>query len=306
MRKKKYDITQCALYKCRGLNTLSKELGMSKKEIDDISGLIKYKTFDKNKKDSRERRHIYAPYERLKGIQRRMLRLLQCVERPNWLVSGEKGKSFIDNGLMHLDSNYYLVVDIKGYFYNCSRENVFRFFKDRLKMAGDVAGFCTDLMTYGGIIPPGSPTSQLISFYAYEEMFEKISEIAKKYGCIFSLYVDDMTFSSERPFDSKKMFREIDCTLRRYGHKPKYKKVKYYSSDSPVVITGVCISKNHELKVPNSLQKKIYEDFEILMSTNAQVEDKEVMINSLKGRIQVARDIEGEKFSEIKRLVGSI
>lgn len=90
-------------------------------------------------------------------------------------------------------------------------------------------------------------------------MFIEIKAVSEKYGCIYTVYVDDMTFSSMNLFPEKKMVCEIDCILRMYGHKPKYKKVKYYTQGRYVPITGTVVTGRHELKVPNKLQKRVYE-----------------------------------------------
>lgn len=87
-------------------------------------------------------------------------------------------------------------------------------------------------------------------------MFQEIYDVAIKYGCKYTVYVDDMTFSSMEPFEVKRMINEVDCILRKYGHRPKYKKVKYYPKGKNVPITGTIITGKHELKVPNRLQKK--------------------------------------------------
>lgn len=251
-----------------------------------------------------EKRNITAPDRRIKEIQTRILQLLQKVERPEWLISGEKGKCYIDNGKKHIHSNYFLTMDIKKFYDNCGREYVFCFFRDRMLMAGDLAGLCTDIVTYEGGIPTGCPTSQLLAFYAYENMFNEIYEVAYKYGCIYTVYVDDMTFSSKDTFDVKKMKSEIDQKLRKYGHKPKYKKVKYYSHGQYVPITGTIVTGNHELKVPNRLQKRVYDDFQEIKSFEGRklTSEEQRKINSLKGRIQVSENIEPGKFPEIKRL----
>ncbi len=86
------------------------------------------------------------------------MKLLQGVIRPDWLISGEKGKFYIDNGKKHLESNYFLTIDIKKFYDNCEREYVYLFFKNRLLMSGDAAGVCTDIITCNGGIPTGCPT----------------------------------------------------------------------------------------------------------------------------------------------------
>ena len=259
MREKshKYDITQCALYKKKSSKQLKKVLCITEEEYKDILSIVHYHSFQIDKKDSTEKRNITAPDKRIKEIQTRILKLLQNVERPIWLISGEKGKCYIDNGKSHLNSNYFLTMDIKKFYDNCSREYVFLFFKNRLIMAGDLAGLCTDIVTYDGGIPTGCPTSQIIAYYAYESMFNEIYSVACKYGCEYTVYVDDMTFSAKEPFDINRMKNEVDCILRKYGHKPKYKKVKYYSKGKSVPITGTIVTGQHELKVPNRLQKRV-------------------------------------------------
>lgn len=270
----------------------------------DIVSLVKYHKFQIDKNDSVEKRNITAPDRRIKEIQTRILQLIQKVKRPEWLISGEKGKSYIDNGKKHINSNYFLTMDIKKFYDNCEREYVFRFFKDKMLMAGDLAGLCTDIVTYDGGIPTGCPTSQLLAFYAYESMFDEIYKIAQKYGCKFSLYVDDMTFSSEITFNKNRMVNEIDRKLRQYGHKPKYKKVKYYSYGEFVPITGTIVTREHELKVPNRLQKKVYDGFQDVKNYRGRKlsEEEQKKVNSLKGRIQAVENIEPGKFPEIKRV----
>lgn len=303
-KNKKYDITQCALYKCNSPNNLKKILRIKEDEYRDITAIVKYHGFQIDKKDGIEKRNITAPDKRIKEIQTRILRLLQNVERPDWVISGEKGKCYIDNGKKHIQSNYFLTIDIKKFYDNCKREYVYLFFKNKMKMPGDLAGLCTDIVTYEGGIPTGCPTSQLLAFYAYESMFIEIADVAEKYGCIYTVYVDDMTFSSIVPFQKKKMQSEIDCILRKFGHKPKYKKVKYYSKGKNVPITGTIVTGQHELKVPNRLQKKVYDDFQELKNLGGRtLSDVDIKkINSLKGRIHASRNIEEGKFPEINRL----
>ena len=304
----KYDITQCALYKKKSSKQLKKILCITEEEYKDILSIVHYHSFQIDKKDSTEKRNITAPDKRIKEIQTRILKLLQNVERPAWLISGEKGKCYIDNGKKHLNSNYFLTMDIKKFYDNCSREYVFLFFKKRLMMAGDLAGLCTDIVTYNGGIPTGCPTSQIISYYAYESMFNEIYRIACKYGCEYTVYVDDITFSSKDSFDTNRMKNEVDRILRKYGHKPKYKKVKYYSKGKSVPITGTIVTGQHELKVPNRLQKRVYDDFqELRYLSGKELSDVEIKkLNSLKGRIQASRNIEEGKFPEINRLINLI
>lgn len=309
MKAKKYPLNQCALYKCNSKRKLEKTLTIEQGQLKLIDSVIKYSHFEIDKKDSAEKRQITAPKYTLKQIQRRILRLIQFIERPEWVIAGTKEKSYIDNGEFHLKSNYALMVDIKKFYDNCKREYVYRFFRDKMLNSSDVAEILTDIVTYEGGVPTGCPTSQLIAYYAYEDMFANIKRIADNYGCLFSLYVDDMTFSSEKPFNKDVLKREIDIELRRYQHKPKYKKVKYYSKNDPKPITGTIVTKDNTLVAPNKLQEKVYKGFQDIKNLDIDDNSEETIkkIAALQGRIQASRNIEkNKKFPEIERITKQI
>ena len=306
---KKYDITQCALYKCRTRKRLEYLLRLDPGGLKMIDGIIGYHKFEIDKKHSDEKREITAPDKTLKAIQRRILYLLQRVIRPEWLISGEKQKCYIDNGKAHLNGKYVLTIDIKKFYDNCTREPVYQFFVQKLKTSPDVAEILTNIITYNGGIPPGCPTSQIMAFYAYSDMFSEIFDLAKQHGCKFTLYVDDMTFSSKEPFSPHQLSQMIDRVLRKYGHKPKYPKVKYYGPSDYKPITGTVVTPEHSLAVPNGLQKTIYDAFQTvkpLIGVETCSEEDARQILSLKGQIQAACNIEDGKFPEIRRLTNQI
>ena len=130
---KKYDITQCALYKCRRKKRLELLLCLEPGGLKMIDNIIGYHKFEIDKKHTDEKREITAPDKTLKAIQKRILYLLQPVIRPKWLISGEKQKCYIDNGKAHLDGKYVLTIDIKKFYDNCTREPVYQFFVQKLK-----------------------------------------------------------------------------------------------------------------------------------------------------------------------------
>lgn len=305
---KKYDITQCAFYKCRTKKRLAFLLCLSLKELEHISGIIEYHSFEIDKKNSEEKRKITAPSKELKTIQRRILALLQRVIRPDWLISGEKGKCYIDNGKAHINGRYILTMDIRKFYDHCVREAVYQFFIRKMKTFPDVAKLLTDISTYNLGIPTGCPTSQLIAFYAYIDMFSEIAAVAREYSCVFTLYVDDMTFSSVEPIPITNMIRRIDRILRKYNHKPKYSKIKYYHPSDYKPVTGTVISPTQTLLAPNSLQNKIHSGFiklkpKLLDNSKTLSKEEEKELLTLKGRIQAVCTIEKEKYPEMKRII---
>lgn len=73
-----------------------------------------------------------------------------------------------------------------------------------------------------------------------------------------------MTFSSKELFSKKQLTRSIGYTLWKYGHNPKYEKIKYYTPSDYKSITGTIITPEQILAVPNGLQKTIYDAFQKL------------------------------------------
>lgn len=100
-----------------------------------------------------------------------------------------------------------------------------------------------------------------------------------------------MTFSSVTPFPAEKLTQEIDVILRRYGHKPKYRKVKYYSKNEAKPITGTIVTSDHRIDVPNQLQKKVYDNFQLAKKLNEQQDSVETLkvTQALMGQIQAAK-----------------
>lgn len=311
-KKKLYSLNQCALYKCSSKKKLAVLLQTDINIFKNISSITNYKNFQVSKKGSSETRTITAPQNEIKKLQSKVFKLLQKVSRPDWLISSQLGKSYIDNGKSHLDSKFLLTIDIKQFYDNCSREYVYNFFRFRLLTPPDISKILTDIVTFEGGIPTGCPTSQVIAYYAYEKMFVEIFNIASKYGCTFSVYVDDMSFSSSDPFDYKKLTREIDVTLRKYNHLPKYQKIKYYKDDIAKPITGTIVSVDNDLKVPNQLQHNIIKDFtalQLMMKNDvigSNEQEKQQLINKLRGRLQAAKNIDSKIFPEINKYVNSI
>ena len=84
--------------------------------------------------------------------------------------------------------------------------------------------------------------------------------------------------------------------------------MKYYTQGRYVPTTGTVVTGRHELKVPNKLQKRVYDDFqEVKKYQGMSLSDaQQKKINSLRGRIQASENIENGKFPEIKRLTNMI
>jgi len=307
-RIKQYSLKTSPLYGLSNKRKLENIIGLKKYSLNKVSKHITYNTFMIAKKDGEER-PVTAPNPYLKRIQRSAYNLMSRIEKPDWLMSGSKGKCYIDNAKYHQknQSKYALTLDIKKFYPNCTRKYVFAFLSDTLKMSNDVAGVLADILTYNLEIPVGSPTSQLLAFFAYEKMFNELNSLAFKHECIFTVYVDDLAFSSQKPFDNKTLINDIAFILGKYGHSMKWQKMKIYSKNEDKLFTGVILDTNNQIKVPNNLHLKITNDRKQLDSlVEMSKVEKEKFKKSFHGRIVSARAIETDMYPELIKAVKAI
>lgn len=258
---KRYPLNQSQLYKCHSKKRLAFLLKTDLTTLKKIARHPLYRSFPKKKKHSTGVRIINAPNDRLKAIQRSLYDRLKRVTRPTWLISGEMGKNWTDNGRLHVHSSYFTKIDISKFFDNCNREYVYQFFHKKLQQSPDVADICTSVVMVNGMIVQGAPTSMVIAYYSYETMFQELNTLAIENNLVFSVFVDDITFSSPKNFNIEHVKRRATQIIAAYGHKAKQKKVRSYGKKRVKKVTGTIISQSHQLRVPNQLQQSIINDF---------------------------------------------
>lgn len=199
--KKQYSIKRSPFYKLRSSPKLRKILGVSESELKKFTSSNRSKNYSET--ITKNKRSIQIPKFRLKQIHRRIHRLFQRIEIPEWVKSGKKGESHITNALYHLQSKHFLSIDIEKFYQNSSYEFILKFFLYEMKMGKKNATIMTNIVTYMNIetgkifLPTGSPSSQIIAYFVYSKTFDKINNLIKRYGCKMSLYVDDITISSK-------------------------------------------------------------------------------------------------------------
>jgi len=115
---------------------------------------------------------------------------------------------------------------------------------------------------------------------------------ANNRGIKFSLYVDDMTFSSSHPIP-KAFHYSVGYLLNKVGLTLKEEKTRYLSAHGHKIITGVDITPNGEIRVSNRNRQKILQKLKScgdLFTTNL------INLRSLYGSLLSARQIEHDFF----------
>ena len=285
MRKSKtYPLQKSPLFRLRNRRKFALLLGVNV-DYFKTPHVYSYKEFERPKASGDGVRKFAEP----KGEIRDILKYLKRIETPEWLKSGKKSESYITNCIMHKDALYIRTMDICHFYDAVSYTQIEKSFCQVFKMAPDIARLMAKLVTNKKTIPTGSPSSQLIVYWVYRDMFDEINTIAVTFGCKFSLYVDDMTFSSEKQIPHQ--LREVVVKkLNEYGLHAKRSKDHYYESQDYKVVTG-CGIIDGKTDVPNKLRHKIVQQYRLCQFTDSITE-----IEKLNGMMCSARQMDENIF----------
>ena len=290
-----YDIEKSPLYKLSNKRKLEKLLKIEKYYFDKKHN-YEYSSFQKPKKGG-GKRTITNPIGELKELQKYIFKYLNRIKRLEWLVSGAKGKSSVDNAKVHKENFFVATLDIKKFYDSTKSKYVYKFLKNKLKVSDDIACLLLELLTDGGKIPTGTPCSQLLAYFAYEDIFNEINNECAKRNMKFTLYVDDMTISSKESIN-KRIINIVETILIKSDLSIKRCKTVLYGKIRNKTITGVIQNKKNELKLENSKRQEI---LKLYIELTKKV-DMEKMLK-LKGLLNYARQIENNIFPTIYEFI---
>lgn len=267
-------------------------------------------------------RLIEVPSEELKIIQRHIKNELNKIVVLENIFSGVKGKSYIENAKLHSGNKYVFKVDLSSFFPCITRNTVYNFFIEALKTSPDIACILTNLLTVDlsqcniedaesvenfllskkiktpNHLISGSPASQILSYLVNYKMFDTLQEFCNKNELIMSVYVDDITFSSQHVISHNQkevIYKIISKNLYRLSRN----KIKYYTKRYPKLVTGAVISSNGNLKIRNSLSLNIIKEWKHFKQNQQDTQSKA----RLQGLIIAAHQSEPAKFQSIYKIV---
>ncbi|OFZ39984.1 MAG: hypothetical protein A3D92_04585 [Bacteroidetes bacterium RIFCSPHIGHO2_02_FULL_44_7] len=200
-----------------------------------------YHTFFIPKRNGDERR-ITAPKDRLKEIQKTILRKILEKVSVHFAARGFKRRSsIISNAHGHIGQEILVKMDIKDFFPSITYERVKGIFIN-LGYPEGVAEALTELTTYKGRLPMGASTSPYLSNIIAIRMDKRFTGLAKKMDFTYSRYADDLAFSSKDgnlkrhiPF-----FKEI---IKDEGFEVNEQKVVIARKGGQQKVTGVVVNR---------------------------------------------------------------
>lgn len=298
-RRQPYPLNQSPFYKVTSPRKLAEILNI---DLRDLQELLDHKHANFNlyerDKPGGGKRQIEEPKPRLQALHKRVCKLLCRIEVPEYLHSAIKGRSYLSNAAAHAGGEALVKVDVKKFFRSVDRHSVYLFFFKQMKCAPDVAGMLSRLLTVDGHLPTGSSASPIISYFAYNEMFDEIYRMARARGLTMTVYVDDLAISG--PTASRKLLYEVRRVVAR--HKLRTHKAHYFRPSRPKVVTGWVVMPDG-LRLPNRRHKRIKDDYEAMLAARTP-EEKLAILTPLISRVFEAAQIDPSWSRKGQTLIG--
>ena len=198
-----------------------------------------------------EGRELFTLKPKTKKLHKRLHALISKTDMPSYIKSGRKKHSYLTNAFEHKGGRNFFFVDIKSFYPSITIDKIKTNLIRDYGQSADVAKFISNLVTIKqekskGIrsLVTGSPLSQSFSFFINRRMFDKLYDLANSYDITMSVYVDDISFSSQAtiPF---KFIQSVHAILKSHGYELSKGKGKYYRGreGKNAEVTGVKITK---------------------------------------------------------------
>lgn len=240
-------------------------------------------------------RQVEVPKAFLARIHRRLFALLERIEKPPYLHSGVKKRSYVSNARAHLGSSALIKLDLKRFYPSVRGYRIHDFFHRTLQCSPDVAGLLTRLCVYDGHVPTGSSLSQLLAFFAVKPLFDEIDSLAKSESLAFTVYVDDMTISGDGA--SPDLLWRVKQIVHAHGLT--YHKDRYYPPGACCVVTGVLID-GSRLAVQPSKEFAMWQGMRAL--SGGHPTERNAALEQLIGRAVAASQIEARFLEKVRAL----
>lgn len=221
-----------------------------------------YTSFEIPKKNG-EVRKIYSPHSQLLLLQKKVAAILENSFNPHYKSFGFiKRKSIEKNAKLHLKKKYLINIDLKNFFESITAGRVYSMFVNYFKLDRNIAAILTNICCHpDGFLPQGAPTSPIITNILCKTLDKELDNLSKRYSITYSRYADDITFSSNKAFNSYFLTQEellsddIKRKIEQNGFLINENKFRYSKFNQRKEVTGIIV--NEKLNVDRRYIRKI-------------------------------------------------
>jgi len=232
---------------------LCRVLGTTRHDLVRIANLapISYRSWQEPKRGDGHRL-IDAPRPLLRELQSKVARYL-CTRYspPDTCHSYIRGKSVRSAMLPHLGLKHHIITDLKGFFPSISNRTVYQVFK-QLGFTPDTARTLTQICTFNGSLPQGSPASPVLSNLAARQLDKSLRTFAANHELKLSRYGDDVILSASTNISN--LLPAVKNLMKSAGFRFNDRKCHY--KIGPFDALGIQV-RNNRLTISTEIKKRI-------------------------------------------------
>jgi len=267
-----------ALQKAKDLHDLAYILGYTPKSLSYIiyKKNPKYTHFT-IPKSSGAPRDIAAPCDELKALQKKVKLLLEnCIASIQLQGAAQgslshgfkKGHSIITNAEPHKRRRFVFNIDISDFFgsIHIGRIRGFLISNNSFKLQPKVATILAQIVCHDDALPQGAPTSPIASNLIGHLIDIRLVNLASKYGCIYSRYADDITFSTNKREFPSHIAQELEKdewipggallkAIYKCGFSLNHNKTRMQYCENQQTVTGLIVNKS--LNAPATYRRQV-------------------------------------------------
>ncbi len=201
-------------------------------------------------------RTINAPTKSLKFIQQCLALILQGSYQPSYSVNGYvTGRSVVSNARVHTNKKFVLNIDLENFFPSITFGRVQTVLQLKPVLAKPkVAQMITNLCCHQGVLPQGAPTSPILSNLICWRLDRRIESLVKGYEISYTRYADDLTFSTDLPFQNG-FLGQLDEIIKAEGFTINLEKVRLQLKNNRQEVTGLSV--NEKVNVSQNFTREI-------------------------------------------------
>ena len=237
---------------------------MSEKIIADKE---QYYTHFRIPKKNGKFRIIDAPTHELKVLQKTLLKYFLNNYSPYSIAHGfVEHRSPKTNAECHIKAKIIVVLDIKDFFPSIKIDRVKRVLEYLIPKKWKRLGchevtrqkfidILSELLTYNGCLPQGSPASPALSNLAVLGMDKVLKKLELLNGCVVTRYADDITLSSDYNTTLAQIIPKVTGIINKFGFRVNTKKTRVVKTNKRMMVTGIVV--NTKLNVRKDKRRQL-------------------------------------------------
>lgn len=266
-------------------------------------------------------RTIVSPCDKLKNIQRSLLKYLERIFVPDQDATGFIPlRSIHDNAIKHIGKDCVVNLDLENFFPSINKQMLRKALNKEISeyiqskdTINAICSLCT-IPTNSNIevLAQGAPTSPLLSNIVLKEFDREAANFCKKNEISYSRYADDITLSfNNGPLTTGIILNHFRSLIENFNFKLNEKKIKILKKGSRQEVTGIVtnvklnLCKNYvkQLRVLLHLwEKRGYESAKTIYKTDFHNHKPGELKCVIKGKLNYLRMIKGEQDSTFIKL----